>query len=229
MNQDQLKEVMRRSSLLARHHLDMLTAEQSLSESDLLRLVKSHERTVSQESPQPINLSIKAESPKTKSTYIDISLGLLSGIVKTLDLQSPLTSALGSNIEAFKHDDKDELFRDVCIATFTIRNQALTMIYGEEIGNEVEARCVDACVTFFKEEGYRLYDEFKRLWIFSLADDALPHMEICKKIYMNTCYRIKRDYSENPLAEFALADMIINCQVGIWLRMYKAFDLIPDR
>lgn len=220
---------MRRSSLLARHHLDLLTAEQSLSESDLTRLVKNHEITVSQESQQPINFSIKAESPKTKSLYIDISLELLSGIVKTLDLQNPLTNALGKNIESFKHDNNDELFKDVCIATFIIRNQALTQLYGEEIGNRIEARCVHACGTVFKQEGYELYDEFKRLWLFSLADDALPHMEICKKIFMNTCHRIKRDYSENPLAEFALADMIVNCHVGIWLRTSKSFDLIADR
>lgn len=229
MNQEQLKEVLRRSALLARHHLDLLTAEQSLTQSDFAQLVRTHESTVSQKSPQPVNRSIKLESFKSKSTYIDISLGVLSGIVKTLDLQNPLTAALGQHIEPFRQDNRDELFKDVCIGAFLIRNQAPSNIFGEEIGNNIEARCVDACLTFFKEDGFELYDELKRLWVFSLADGVIPHMEICKQIFRSTCNRINKDYSENPLADFALADMVVNCQCGIWLRMSKAFDLAADR
>src|SRR5690606_5652022 len=151
------------------------------------------------------------------------------GIIKTIKEYEPLKDELGYLNKEFKEDNESKLFNDLCIATFVIRNQAITKLYGKEIGSKIEEHCLNICLKAFNQNSILLYEELKQIWLFSFDLDLVPHLEVCKKLYHRTCNRINQEYTENPLAEIALADLILNSQCGIWLRKSKAFKLIEDK
>ena len=102
---ERVKETLRRAAVFGRHHLDLLAAEKSITDEELMRIVNMHTRTIAQVSPGPVDIAPKSKLFRSKSKYNEVALVVLSGIIKTIEQHKPLTTTLATNNSFFKDDD----------------------------------------------------------------------------------------------------------------------------
>ncbi len=215
-----VKEMIRRSEILLRHHLELQRAEKSLDSNFVDVLITVHPITVSQEVSEYPNFRIRKKIFKPTIRIEKIVRFIIESIISHMSNNGSPKREL-SNYFTFINDDSDEAINnDFIISSLFIRNRAVLNIYGEDIAKETEKITIDIIEEIFGKSALFLYMRFIESWAKCIDDLMIPHLYISQILHKEICGRIGIDYSEKPLFEHSISDIILNIEVGVWLRTF---------